>query len=284
MSSLLGWASRVNQLPLLQMISPSAARVYTANECESYLKAQSLAQQCAKEIESYLQPGWTEAKASSLMESWLRDHGVKTFFHKPFVWWGDRTRFTGVKNYWDYLPSQRVLCEGDVYILDVAPIVDGAICDIGYSGFIGGDEIQTANYHKAIGFLEALRRDLPAMATGVLQGRELWRDIDQKMTDAGYQNIHKTYPFGVLGHRLHKNSVKSEASFIHFGWQSYWELLSRGLFGQLLNKDFQGKLDGLWAIEPHIGTELFGVKFEEILVIENGAARWLNPVGCFHSN
>jgi hypothetical protein len=75
--------------------------------------------------------------------------------------------------------------------------------------------------------------------------------------------------------------VKSEAALpalVNFGWQSYWEFLSRGLFGQLLNGNFAGDLTGLWAIEPHLGTTgpcAFGAKFEEILVVEGGKAHWL---------
>ena len=278
MNSLMSLASRVNSLPILSRISPTAARIYSAEEQAGFLRAQSLAQACAQEIGKSVQPGWTELQAASLMEIWLRDHGVRVFFHKPFVWWGDRTRFVGVKTYWDYMPSKRALREGEVFILDVAPIVDGFVCDIGFSGVRGSNP----DYEKAILYLENLRALIPLIALDCFQGRDLWLQLDAMMTSQGYENIHKTYPFGVLGHRLHRNSAKAEASFIHFGWQSYWDLMSRGLFGQLLNKDFAGKLDGLWAIEPHIGGSGFGAKFEEILVVENGRAHWLNPKSCFH--
>lgn len=33
---------------------------------------------------------------------------------------------------------------------------------------------------------------------------------------------------------------------------------------------------GLWAIEPHIGKDAFGVKFEEILVVTKNDAYWLD--------
>jgi hypothetical protein len=35
-------------------------------------------------------------------------------------------------------------------------------------------------------------------------------------------------------------------------------------------------MEGLWAIEPHIGGGNFGMKFEEILVVEGGQASWLS--------
>ncbi len=62
---------------------------------------------------------------------------------------------------------------------------------------------------------------------------------------------------------------------INFEWQSYWSLLSRGLFGQLYNENFEGDFTGLWAIEPHLGANTFGAKFEEILVVTKEKAYWL---------
>ena len=34
--------------------------------------------------------------------------------------------------------------------------------------------------------------------------------------------------------------------------------------------------DGLWLVEPHAGFGAVGAKWEEILVIENGRAYWLD--------
>jgi hypothetical protein len=278
MSHILSWASKVNSLPFVNLISPNACRMYNSEEKSGYLKTQKLAMKCASEIAALIQEGWTENYTATLMETWLRDNGVKTFFHKPFVWWGDRTRFNGVKTYWDYLPSQRRIVENEIFILDVAPILEGYVADIGFSGCLGDHP----GYDQGINFLSKLRHDLPILASSIQSKSNLWSTIDNLMKDAGYINIHATYPFGVLGHRLHKNVGSLEASFIHFGWQSYWELLSRGLFGQLLNKDFAGDLRGLWAIEPHIGGADFGLKFEEILVVEDERAYWLDDAPCFH--
>ena len=37
-----------------------------------------------------------------------------------------------------------------------------------------------------------------------------------------------------------------------------------------------GAHDGLWLVEPHAGRGDVGAKWEEILVIEQGRARWLD--------
>ena len=38
----------------------------------------------------------------------------------------------------------------------------------------------------------------------------------------------------------------------------------------LLNEEHQGNLTGGWAIEPHLGGDGFGCKFEEMLVVDGG--------------
>ena len=97
---------------------------------------------------------------------------------------------------------------------------------------------------------------------------------------AGYNNIHQKYPFSVLGHRVYETNERfGSLKLLNFGWQSFWALASRGIFGQLLNANHEGDLTGLWAIEPHIGTQTFGAKFEEILIVEPHRVKWLesNP-------
>lgn len=274
MNRVMSLASKVSSLPGLGVISRSAARVPRTETLDGYLHAQNLARQAVKEIASLIREGWSERQAADLLDTYLADHGVRSFFHRSFVWFGDRTRFKGVKTYFDYLPSKRVVRPGEVVILDVAPIVNGYTCDIGYTISLG----ENAELAKAKAHLAELRDALPAMFEAAsATGGAVWKDIDTRLRAAGYDNIHALYPFSVLGHRVHK--VKSQAAgvnLINFGWQAYWEFLSRGVFGQLLNGDFEGDLTGLWAIEPHVGGVDFGAKFEEILVVMPGAARWLD--------
>jgi Xaa-Pro aminopeptidase len=269
--SLLTLASKVQSLPVLKRLSSPGNRHFSAEEAENYLKSQKLAQRGARHIASLIQEGWSEKTAASLLDQWLMDHGVRSFFHKSFCWFGERTRFVGVKTYYDYLPTERRLQGNEPIILDVAPILNGYTSDIGYSTCLGSN----AELAKAKEFLRELRGAIPDMASQAASGAKLWQAVDQIITERGYANVHSQYPFSVLGHRVHEVLNGKQLSFIHFGWQSYWSFLSRGLFGQLLNHNFAGSMEGLWAVEPHIGTPTFGAKFEEILVVEDGKARWL---------
>ena len=272
-------ASRIPSIPGLNLLSPTPSRIPTEEEVEGFRSAQLLAKKGVGEVAKMISDGWTEIQAAELLNTWLRDHNVNAFFHKAFVWWGDRTRFEGVKNYTDYLPSNRVLLPGEVFILDVAPIVDGYICDVGFTGCLAENkELDAAKL-----FLKELWLTIPKLFSQMASGSEIWKTIDQMIKDEGYENIHNKYPFSVLGHRVYSIKANTpEVGLINFGWQSYWSLLSRGLFGQLLNSHHDGNLKGLWAIEPHIGTNTFGAKFEEILLVTDQGARWIetsaNPI------
>jgi hypothetical protein len=273
MKPLMRALSKVEALPGIKTLSDSQSRRFTAEEVAGYLRSQTLAQDCALEIGRLIQPGWSEKQAVKAMDIWLRDHGVKSFFHKPFAWWGSRSRFDGIKNYRAYQATDQRLLEGDIFILDVAPIVDGFISDIGMSAVLGDNPA----FDQGLRFLTALRAEIPQLVTSLRHGASVWRAVDQKITAAGYENIHVKYPFGVLGHRVYRTESAGDVGILNFGWQSFWEITSRGIFGQLLNADFSGSMEGLWAIEPQIGGRDWGMKFEEILVVEDGQARWLNP-------
>lgn len=252
---------------------PSFVTVPTGEEQEGYLRAQRLAFRAVKEISGLLAEGWTEVQAAKMINTYLRDAGVSAFFHQGFAWFGERSGFEGMRKYQDFMPSSRVLLPGDAYILDVAPIFRGFACDIGYTGSLGPNP----DVERAIAFLKTLKEDIPHKFQDRVPGSEIWKWIDKRIVDAGYANAYVKYPFSVLGHRIHRvPEWAPKFQLLNFGWQSYWSLASRGLFGQLLNQDFSGNLTGLWAIEPHLSGKNFGAKFEEILVVTETEAFWLD--------
>lgn len=273
MDKVLRWASKIPELPVLKRLSPSVAHPADLTEKEGFLAAQKLARRSVIEVAKLVKEGWTEKQAASLIETYLRDHGVKSFFHFPFVWYGERARFDGIRTYKQFSPSDRVLLPGESFILDVAPILNGYICDIGYTTALGPHPV----LEETRRFLHELRDWIPGLFTQGVSGGKIWELVDDKIKEKGFDNIHKKYPFSVLGHRVHRNIKEGiPAQVLNFGWQSYWSLVSRGLFGQLLNTKHEGDLTGLWAVEPHLGKKNFGAKFEEILVVEKGTAKWLD--------
>jgi hypothetical protein len=265
--------SRVKALPILSKLSPSSSIVPTPDVCEGFQQAQRLAYDCALVVAKELQPGWTEKKTARLMDAYLRDHGVKSFFHRSFAWFGDRSRFWKFKTYLDFLPSRHRLQEDDVVILDTAPILNGYAGDIGYTlSLQPHTELQ-----RAQGLLKYFRRELPKWFETEMRAKDIFFLVDQKINEAGFDNCHKHYPMSVLGHRLHKVPGSSLPSLLKpFGWQAYWAILSRGLFPELLNHHHEGSKIGIWALEPHLGGDGFGAKFEEILVVTPERSYWLD--------
>lgn len=266
--------SRIHELPGLSQLKHQLATGFSEADLEGFRRSQRLAYACAAEIGALLQPGWSEKQTADLMDTYLRDHGVKGYFHKSFAWFGERSRFDGVGNYFDFLPSQRAYREGEVVILDTAPILDGYPSDIGYSLCKG----ENPAFEQALQALKSYRQDLLDLFNlpGV-SGREIYAYFDRKLKQAGYQNRHRSYPLGALGHRLYKMPLDFiPGLLVPFSWQSYASLVSQGLFSEVLGEYHQGSLDGLWAIEPHLGADGFGAKFEEMLWVKDGKAVWLD--------
>ncbi len=245
-------------------------------DLDKFEKAQNLAYEATSSVMKLLYEGITEKEAAGLLDTYCRDSEVASFFHKPFAWFGDRTRFLNFKSQFNFLPSHRRLNVGDVVILDVAPILQGHVADVGHT-FIFGKE-QNPDVIKAKKLLLKLRKDLPGMFMSSISTKEIWEKVDDEIKENGFDNIHQLYPFSVLGHRVRKVPLGHLPGItIPFGWHSLWSLASHGLFSELLGPKHKGSKVGVWAIEPHIGGKDFGAKFEELLVVDDsGRAFWLS--------
>ncbi|MCE9499213.1 MAG: aminopeptidase P family protein [Leptospira sp.] len=244
-----------------------------------FLKAQRLAYQCVVEVGKEIQEGWTEKQTAKRMSEYLKDNGVKTFFHTPFAWFGNHSRFDGYKSYKQYRPDIRKLKANDIIILDVSPIVDGYIGDIGYTMCLSPSK----DLDSIMKYLLQLRELIPKLFASEKNVSEIWAEIDNNIKENGYDNCHAKYPFAVLGHRVYKVPLANYnfplipvwiASW--FSFQAQYSFVRHGILPELLTPDHSGSKIGVWAIEPHIGGKGFGAKFEEILVVENDRAYWLD--------
>lgn len=248
---------------------------YSLEEQLKFKASQQLAFSCATAIAKEIQPGWSEKRTAELMDVWLKDHGVRTFFHTSFAWFGDRSSFTNFRNWLDFLPQKkRILQEDEAIILDTAPIFNSYAADIGYSYFYGGPP---AEYLEAKNLLIEFRSEIPALFKSSMQTNEIWEAVNKKILDHGFKNCHKDYPLGALGHRLRSHPFERFPGVLKpFTLHSYSSLLTRGLLPEILGPFHQGEKNGLWAIEPHFGNEEFGIKFEEILIVNNDSVFWLD--------
>lgn len=258
--------------------APVAEKMATRDALIGFKQAQRLAYAAVEHVASQLKVGMTELEAATLLADYLKQHGTERYLHRPFAWFGDHSRFDGYQGYGDYHPSQRQLNAGDVAILDVSPIVNGYIGDVGYAVSL----THNPELEKAKLFQLELRRIIPLLFASNMTPAEIWQEINRLIIDAGYDTIHAKYPHCVLGHRVFKVKAR-QGRHLRLGWGGFgWFSLETNLkFLQMgpaaaLGPEHQGKKLGLWAIEPHLGWQGAGCKFEEILVVEADRAYWLD--------
>ena len=196
------WLSRATS-----RFSGDADQLPSPEAMQGFVRAQRLAYACVVHVSRLLKPGMTEIEAAGLLADYLKTHGTERFLHRPFAWFGEHARFDGYHGYADFHPSERALREGETAILDVSPIVDGYIGDVGYATSLGAH----AELAWAKVFLLQLRERIPALFAGSMTPAEIWSEIDRLIAEAGYANIHAKYPHCVLGHRVFKvNDISLE--------------------------------------------------------------------------
>lgn len=271
-------------MPLLK--APPAAVGYrpTPDDLDQFRHVQRLAYAAADAVAKELRPGVTEKEAARLQEVWLLDHGVTDWFHAPFAWFGDRTAFQGFKVALQFLPTNRRLEENMPFILDNAPVLNGYVADIGYASVLGENKV-----------LDLLLDDLAAhraLILTLIKARrpmsEVSQAVDALIQRQGHAPRHKAYPFETLAHTVQpmapRQSRKPNTLF-QFGFQAVETLGRLALVGRKQGwspiwssnaSSNHPPVPGLWAVEPHLGFRGVGAKFEELLVITDDDAYWLD--------
>jgi len=264
------------------MTSAATAHIPHTEDLEGFRRSQRLAYACAQAVAATLEVGVTEKQAAAAMRRWLTSRGVNNWFHLPFAWFGDRTAFRGVRFPHQFFPTEATLTEGMPYILDCAPVVDGYPSDIGYTGCLGDNP----TLDRLLDHLAEHRcLIVNLLHQGATQG-EVYRAVDALAATQGLDIRHRAYPFGVIAHQVgHQRPRGSGHTAFGFGVASTATLVrsavvaaparrsplwNRGLFSH------QPPRPGLWAVEPHLGLDGVGAKFEELLVVTDDDAYWLD--------
>jgi Xaa-Pro aminopeptidase len=259
------------------------AQALEQSELDRFRRAQRLAYACAEATMAQMKPGMSERQVARLMKTWLLDHGVEDWFHQPFAWFGDRTAFRGFAGFHPaFFPTARELEPDMPFILDCAPVLEGAVADIGYSGCLGENPT-----------LALLQDDLAehrALILRLVKARaslaDVSRAVDQLCARQGVEPRHKAYPFQVLAHRVEAlDPRKARLNLLRFGTRALrglaadarrgWRQGYSPLWSSARRSDHP-PVPGLWAVEPHLGFRSVGAKFEELLVISDDDAYWLD--------
>jgi hypothetical protein len=231
----------------------------------------------------------TEGQTERDIDTNLREHarvlGARGFFHEPLVWIGERTclRSSRLKS----LPGETQLAQGDVVILDVAPNFDGIPADVSLTASLGSN-VAVARGLRA---LDELRAMVPAQVDSGLTSRELVRWVREWAADAGLELRQEGYLFHALAHRVYRtpNWPLASSSIGGLGLAAGIQLFGTALLSKLPGAGGRWPFwndsrasqrrpgPGLWSFEPHILVDGIGVKWEELLVIDQAGTRWLEP-------
>jgi len=196
-----------------------------------------------------------------------------------------------------FLPSNKKLEKNTVVILDVAPVVNGCAADVAYTYIFGN----RPDASQALKDLEPYRDLILEMVKKEKYLSEIYTAVDDLLKQQGYESAHKVYPGEVLGHKIGKLPFLELPSLNILGFDAqsltylvgeniraqFNDFVTKGLgifnnFGSTQKSPLWGPVSnyvatpGLWAVEPHIAKSDFGVKWEEILVVTQNNAYWLD--------
>ncbi len=269
---------------------PASTPALTAHDLTQFRAIQQLAYRCAESIAKELKPGISEKETAALMKIWLQDHGVQDWFHQPFAWFGRRTAFEGFDGLRHlggfnlaFYPGKQRLEEGMPFILDCAPTLGAYTADIGYSGALGENLV----VERLLDDLMAHRQLIVQQIKQRLPMAQVSQAVDRLCAEQGTLPRHKAYPFEVLAHRVEKLSERNSGpSLARFGVRNIATLMKNALiigrregWSPLWSSNARSEhppTPGLWAVEPHLGFRGVGAKFEELLVVTESDAYWLD--------
>ncbi|MGW1140053.1 M24 family metallopeptidase [Streptomyces zhihengii] len=256
---------------------------YDDTDLSRFRELQQLAYACAQRVGDWLGPGVTERQAAARLRRELVAEGVQDFFHIPFAWFGDRTAFRNFRTPLQFFAGGRPLAEGMPYVLDCAPVADGYTADIGYAGKLGDNPVWDRIALDLGEYRELIVREVRARRTLA----EVYAAVDALIARHGYDNRHRVYPGRVIGHQVTRTTSRGPAgvNVLGFGVRTL-QTLGRELVGERLHgrsplwadgrASRHAPTPGLWAVEPHIAFRGVGLKFEELLVVTEDDAYWLD--------
>lgn len=269
------------------------SRDFTAEQLRRFAELQRAVYGVLEAVAETLRPEVTEREVARRIHRTLRSElGMKSYFHVPVALFGERTAYPGKFGQLEALPTERRLQAGEVAILDCAPIIEGYTIDCSMA-WAPPASPAARTFAEADGLLQRLRGLILARARGDAgqrgNMRDIAREVDRTITEAGFENCHRKHIAAVLGHRV----MRSESPRLDRArvWglgviPATWFLATTAWANRKhpaatpnwnhtrhSNAPLQ---PGLWAVEPHVARDGVGVKFEEMLLVTDDDVRFLD--------
>lgn len=231
-----------------------------------------------------LEPGMSEREVARRLVLAYRRASFQSFFHLPVVLFGERTALPGEWSVGHFFPKKRLAAAGDAVIFDASPICDGFMVDTSFSFCLGDNTL----HQQMMCHLAEFRTSVPIAVNAGARFKAITESVNERIAACGYEPVHGKHPSNVLGHRAvqlprlpftWRNQGFDAPSLNWFYANEFAARLRLGARSPLWNASStsdHAPHDGLWLVEPHAGKGAVGAKWEEILVIENGRAHWLD--------
>ncbi len=257
------------------------AKRFSMAELDEFRSLQKICFGIQTELASELREGITEKEVASELFKRYRKAGAGNFFHLPVALFGERTGLPGKWGIGKFFPRDVALKVGDAVILDGAPLFKGFMLDTSHSFAFGPnpkhDEMMRSLLIQRTKIHDAVNRRVSFL--------EIAQAVADDCDALGYEGVHEKHPGEVLGHRavrvrgpqgwrLRGSDGVSLSWFLMKTAQARHMPKQSPLWNRSATSD-HAPTDGLWLVEPHFANDEFGAKWEEILVIEKGRARWL---------
>ena len=258
---------------------------FADRELDEFRRWQRTSYAVLSEVVAQLTEGSTERDATRLAMKAYRREGADRFFHLPVALFGERTALPEPWTTESFWPTDRALAPGECFVLDASPMFSGYLVDTSVSGCLGTDPAHAAAMADDLGHRDEVLAAVRAGATF----REIARQVDAAMDRRGDRNCHRLHPEGVLGHRVVRFPTPGDAPppdgsgfdtsvlrwFVRGIAAAREHSTPSPTWADQAISDHR-PAPGLWAVEPHLGRGAIGVKWEELLVIEDHDAYWLD--------
>lgn len=258
---------------------------FTDRQLETFRRWQRVSYNVLSEVAAALTLDATEKDATRWAMKAYRREGADRFFHLPVALFGERTTLPEPWTTESFWPTDGTLRSGDAVLLDASPIFEGYVVDTSLSFSLGPSTAHETAMEDNLTYRTSI---LDAVRSGATF-REIALAVDASMAARGDRNCHRLHPEAVLGHRVVRLTDPASAppadpsgfdsTVLRWFIKGITAAQAGGSTPPTWNDQATSDhrpAPGLWAVEPHLARGDIGVKWEELLVVEEHDAYWLD--------
>ena len=232
-------------------------------DLRGYDLAQSFAKKIARTIAERVEPGMNERDATRVTYDVFHDFGVRHHWHMPVV--GVAEGSTKFSSAWRFVKSlfgakKRVVADGDVLFLDIAPFYEGYPSDFTLTHLYGKNE----RLQRMIDAALALTRRISLRLREDMAGGDAWSWIKSEIESRCPSYDLRQFPISPVAHRFSKLPpawpIFREVGTVH---------LLLGMNEPIHLRRSKASMRGLWVIEPLLVDRAIdrAAKTEEVVFV-----------------